>query len=177
MSAVEPLRGRPGTKRARLSETQWARNAQQRVVRLAEIPAVHEAFAWFRRKEIQFQERQMELARIPAPPFGEAQRADWLQYRFRELELKDIHIDAVGNVFGILPGDGQEGSCVSISAHIDTVFPAGTPLDIRRDRDRLFGPGISDNAAGVTAMLAVAGAMRENRLRPSSPVVFIGNVG
>jgi tripeptide aminopeptidase len=147
------------------------------VVRLAEVPAVHDAFGWFRRKEVQFQERQMELARIPAPPFGEGVRADWLQYRFRELGLKDVHIDAVGNVFGIQPGNADEENYVSVSAHIDTVFPAHTTLDIRRERDRLFGPGISDNAAGVIALLAIAGAIKENRLRPSSPIVFIGNVG
>jgi acetylornithine deacetylase/succinyl-diaminopimelate desuccinylase-like protein len=177
MSAVEPLRVQSFNKRSRLSETQWARSAQQRVVRLAEMTAVHDAFAWFRRKEFQFQERQMELARIAAPPFGEAARADWLQFRFRELELKDVHIDAVGNVLGVLPGTSEDAGYVSISAHIDTVFPLGTPLDIRRDRERLFGPGISDNAAGVIAMLAVAGALRENRLRNSAPIVFIGNVG
>jgi tripeptide aminopeptidase len=177
MSGVEPLRIKTLVKRGRLSETQWARTAQQRVVRLAQMPSVHEAFSWLRRKEIWLQERQMELARIPAPPFGEAARSDWLHYRFRELELRDVHIDAVGNVIGVLPGEDEEAGYVSLSAHIDTVFPAGTPLDIRRDRDRLFGPGISDNAAGVAALLAVAGALRETRLRPASPIVFIGNVG
>ena len=177
MSGVEPIRIKP-LGRGRLSETQWARTAQQRVVRLAQMPPVHEAFSWLRRKEIQFQERQMELARIPAPPFGEAERAEWLVYRFRELELKDVHIDAVGNVIAVLPGaDEEDTGYVSLSAHIDTVFPPDTPLDIRRDRDRLYGPGISDNAAGVVAMLGVAGALRETRLRPSSPIVFIGNVG
>src|SRR5581483_2665944 len=177
MAVVEPLRARGASKRGNLSETQSARTAQQRVVRLAETGAVHEAFAWMRRKEFQFQERQLELTRIPAPPFGESARADWLQLRFREIGLKDVHIDAVGNVLGTLPGDGGDSGFVSISAHIDTVFPSGTPLEVRRERERLYGPGISDNAAGVIAMLAVAGALRESRLRPSSSIVFIGNVG
>ncbi len=119
----------------------------------------------------------MELARIPAPPFGEAARADWVQYRFRELGLKDVHIDAVGNVLGVIPGEDTEDGYVSISAHIDTVFPEGTLLDIRRERERLYGPSISDNAAGVVALLAIAGAIREIRIQPSSPIVFIGNVG
>lgn len=177
MSVVEPLRVKTLNKRGKLSETQWARAAQQRVVRLAEMSAVHEAFAWLRRKEFQLQERQIQLAQIPAPPFGEAARAEWLQYRFRELGLKDIHIDAVGNVVGVLAGEDETAGYVSLSAHIDTVFPAGTPLEIRRERDRLHGPGISDNAAGVIAMLGVAGALRENRLRTSAPIVLIGNVG
>lgn len=177
MSTVEPLRVKTLNKRGRLSETQWARTAQQRVVRLAEMSAVHEAFAWLRRKEFQFQERQLELAQIPAPPFGEAARAEWLEMRFRELELRDVHVDAVGNVLGVIPGSESDAGYVSLSAHIDTVFPAETQLDIRRERERLVGPGISDNAAGVIAMLGIAGALRENRLRPSSSIVFIGNVG
>lgn len=177
MSVVEPLRVQTLSKRVSLSEAQWARNAQQRVVRLAEMLLIHEAFAWFRRKEFQLQERQMELARIPAPPFGEGARAEWLQARFREYGLKDIHIDAVGNVLAVLAGDDQSAGYVSLSAHIDTVFPAGTPLEIRRDRDRLWGPGISDNAAGVVALLGLAGAIRESRIRPSAPILFIGNVG
>lgn len=178
MSVVEPLRARSGGKRAKLSETQWARTAQQRVVRLAESPAVHEAFAWLRRKEFQLQERQMELARIPAPPFGESARADWLQVRFRELGLKNVHIDAVGNSLAVLPGaEDEDESYVCLSAHVDTVFPSGTVLDIRRDRERMYGPGISDNAAGVIAMLAIAGAIRETRLQPSSSILFLGNVG
>ena len=177
MTLVEPIRGLTGNKRSRLSETQWARTAQQRVVRLAEMEPVHQAFAWLRRKEVQFQERQMELARIPAPPFGEAKRAEWLEFRFNEIGLKDVHIDAVGNVLGVLPGAPGEEKFLSLSAHIDTVFPEGTALEVRRNRERLHGPGISDNAAGVIAMLALANAMKENKLRPSAPIVFIGNVG
>jgi tripeptide aminopeptidase len=160
-----------------MSETQWARSAQQRVVRLAEMRPVHEAFTWFRRKEFQIQERQMELAKIPAPPFGEAARAQWLEFRFRELGLTDVHTDAVGNVLGILPSAEPSDGYIALSAHLDTVFPAETPLEIRRDRDRLLGPGISDNAAGVVALLAIAGAIKETRLRLSAPLLFIGNVG
>ena len=177
MTLVEPIRGLAGSKRGRLSETQWARTAQQRVVRLAEVEAVHQAFSWLRRKEVQFQDRQMELARIPAPPFGEAKRAEWLEFRFNELGLKNVHIDAVGNVLGELPGANDDAGYLSISAHIDTVFPQETALEVRRNRERLYGPGISDNAAGVIALLALAGALKENRLRPASPIVFIGNVG
>lgn len=177
MSAVEPLRITAQNKKGKLSETQWARAAQQRVVRLAQMSALHDAFAWLRRKEIYFQDLQMALAKIPAPPFGEAARADWLQYRFRDIGLRDVHTDAVGNVLGTVAGADVDAGYVCISAHIDTVFPADTRLEVHRDRERLFGPGISDNAAGVVAMIALAGALRENRLRPSAPILFIGNVG
>jgi acetylornithine deacetylase/succinyl-diaminopimelate desuccinylase-like protein len=81
----------------------------------------------------------------------------------------------VGNVFGSHPGFGK--SYVALSAHIDTVFPAGTPLNIRQQGTRLYGPGVSDNGAGVTAMLAIAALLRSVRIRHVLPFLFIGNVG
>jgi tripeptide aminopeptidase len=156
-------------------DTQDASTLQQEVARLAESPPVRSAAAWFRSQEPQIARWQLELARIPAPPFGEAARSDWLKKRFREFGLKDVHADEVGNVFGLLPGAGKE--FVSLSAHLDTVFPAGTPLNVRQQGNRLYGPGVSDNGAGVAALLGVAGAMRAVNVSPVSPVLFIGNVG
>src|SRR5512146_1922391 len=71
----------------------------------------------------------------------------------------------------------DDGPLIGVSAHLDTVFPLGTDLATREDGNRLFGPGISDNAAGVVAMLAVASALKRSELRPATNVVFIGNVG
>ena len=99
----------------------------------------------------------------------------WLAERFREVGLDDVRIDDVGNVFGVHPGFGQRH--VALSAHIDTVFPANTPLNIRQQGSRLYGPGVSDNGAGVTAMLAIAALLRAVRVRHALPFVFIGNVG
>jgi acetylornithine deacetylase/succinyl-diaminopimelate desuccinylase-like protein len=115
------------------------------------------------------------MARIAAPPFGESARGAWLAERFREVGLDDVRIDDVGNVFGVHPGFGKR--YVALSAHIDTVFPANTPLNIRQQGSRLYGPGVSDNGAGVTAMLAIASLLRAVRLRHALPFVFIGNVG
>ncbi|HZQ69108.1 MAG TPA: M20/M25/M40 family metallo-hydrolase [Terriglobales bacterium] len=159
--------------RAAVSEI--AHLVQQDVLRLSALPTVRSAFAWLRAQEAQFAHWQLEMARIAAPPFGEAARADWLRERFKELELEEVRIDDVGNVFGTRRGLGRR--FVSISAHIDTVFPAGTPLNIRQQGSRLYGPGVSDNGAGVAAMLAVAGALRAVKLTHQLPIVFIGNVG
>ena len=104
----------------------------------------------------------MEMARIPAPPFGESARAAWLAERFREVGLDDVRIDDVGNVFGTHPGFGRR--YVALSAHIDTVFPANTPLNIRQQGSRIYGPGVSDNGAGVAAMLGIASLLRHVRL-------------
>jgi tripeptide aminopeptidase len=149
--------------------------AQLEVARLAASPEVRSAFNWFRLQEPQLAQWQMEMARIPAPPFGETARGEWLAERFREVGLDDVRIDDVGNVFGIHPGFGKR--YVSLSAHIDTVFPANTPLNIRQQGSRLYGPGVSDNGAGVTAMLGIAALLRTVRLRHALPFVFIGNVG
>ena len=148
---------------------------QQEVARLAAAPEVRSAYNWFRSQEPQFAHWQVEVARIPAPPFGESARAAWLAERFRELALDDVRTDDVGNVFGVSPGFGKR--YVALSAHIDTVFPAGTPLNIKQQGSRLYGPGVSDNGAGLIAMLAMAGVMRAVRLRHAMPFVFIGNVG
>ena len=148
---------------------------QQEVARLAAAPDVRSAFNWFRTQEPQLAHWQMEMARIPAPPFGESARGAWLAERFREVGLDDVRMDDVGNVFGIHPGFGRR--YVALSAHIDTVFPANTPLNIRQQGSRLYGPGVSDNGAGVTAMLAITALLRSVRIRHALPFVFIGNVG
>src|SRR5581483_10788640 len=148
---------------------------QQEVARLAASPELRSAYNWFRAQEPQLAHWQLEMARIAGPPFGESARAVWLLERLHEIGLDDVHCDDVGNVFGIHPGFGRR--YVALSAHIDTVFPAGTPLTIRQQGSRLFGPGVSDNGAGVTAMLAIAAVMRAVRIRHALPFLFIGNVG
>jgi tripeptide aminopeptidase len=148
---------------------------QEDVARLSASPEVRSAFNWFRTQEPQLAHWQLEMARIAAPPFGEGARAAWLAERFRELGLDDVRVDDVGNVFGIHPGFGRR--YIALSAHIDTVFPAGTPLNVRQQGSRLYGPGVSDNGAGVTAMLALVALLRSVRLRHALPFLFIGNVG
>jgi len=148
---------------------------QQEISRLAAQAEVRSAFSWFRSQELRFAQWQLDLAAIPAPPFGESARSEWLARKFEELDLEDVHSDEVGNVFGTDPGPGSV--FVSLSAHLDTVFPAGTPLNIRQQGSRLYGPGVSDNGAGVVAMLAVISALQVSGISHALPVVFIGNVG
>src|SRR5271167_3244035 len=107
---------------------------QQEIARIAALPEIRAAFAWLRAEEAQFATWQLEMARIPAPPFGEAVRGEWLRERFRALELEDVHTDDMGNVFGIgcnrarhPEKHGPPQRYIALSAHIDTVFPAGTP--------------------------------------------------
>jgi tripeptide aminopeptidase len=155
----------------------------QEIARLAALPETRAAFAWLHSEEAQFAAWQLEMARIPAPPFGEAARGEWLQERFRALGLEDVHTDEVGNVFGIRGSQARPAKpspapqYTVLSAHIDTVFPAGTPLNLRQQGNRLYGPGVSDNGAGATALLAVAAALRATKIALATPILFIGNVG
>src|ERR1700720_1059219 len=148
---------------------------QQEVARLSATPEIRSAFAWLRAQEPQFAHWQLEMARIAAPPFAESARGEWLAGKFRELGLDNFHTADVGKVFGSHPGYGK--SYIALSAHIDTVFPAGTPLNIRQQGSRLYGPGVSDNGAGVTAILAIAAVLQAVNLRHALPLLFIGNVG
>lgn len=151
---------------------------QREITQLAALPEVRSSLAWVRSHEAQFARWQIDLAAIPAPPFGERARCSWIEARFEEIGLEDVHSDEVGNVFGRIGGPPTAGNgCTALSAHLDTVFPAGTPLNIRQQGSRLFGPGISDNAAGATALLAVAAALRTSKISTASPILFIGNVG
>ncbi len=167
----------------------------QEIARLVTLPEVRSAFDWLRSQETQLAQWQMEMARIPAPPFAESARAAWLAERFREIGLTDVRIDDVGNVFGVHQGSSAGQTIpsppvqsapphvpsgqryVALTAHIDTVFPANTPLNIRQQGSRLYGPGVSDNGAGVAAMLGIAAVMCAIPLRHALPFVCIGNVG
>lgn len=150
---------------------------RQQVGRLAALAQVHAAWEWFTAHARALTELQMELTRVPAPPFGEAHRAEWLRKRFVELGLDEVHIDEAGNVLGVRPGAVAGSKYVAVTAHIDTVFPAGTPIDVRNDAGRLYGPGISDNSTGLTAMLAIISALNAAGIVNAAPIVFIGNVG
>lgn len=136
--------------------------------------------AAFRRLHLQDQEAfgwQLELVQVPAPPFGEQARAEWLAAKFREIGLEDVSLDEVGNVIGVVKGSRAGTGCVLLSAHIDTVFPAGTPIVPVVDGMRLAAPGSCDNGAGIAGMLAIASALVDSGLHPGCDLVFVGNVG
>jgi tripeptide aminopeptidase len=149
---------------------------QREIARIAEMRSVHAAFTFLHNQEMEFRRWQRELAEIPAPPFGEAARSEWLRQRFVALGLEDVQVDELGNVLGLLRSE-RNTPLIGISAHLDTVFPQGTALHTHEEANRLYGPGISDNAAGVIALLAVATALKRSELKPATNIVFIGNVG
>jgi tripeptide aminopeptidase len=215
--------------------------AQRRIANLATLTAVHRAFHWLHLHQPQLRQWQLDLVRIPAPPFNESARAAWVLDRFQQLSLSNPHIDEEGNVLAeitapqnqIISTEGNvtiqplhrdrnnsvisieddtaiqplhrsaiQNSVIStesgafaaaaerpaslpqtpvilISAHLDTVFPAGTncePVE-HKDTPRIHAPGICDNVAGLTGLLAIAAALRYANITPPIPILFAANVG
>jgi len=171
-------RGRvPGTAELSSGESPATFSSAQQIARLAELRPVHEAFAWFRSHARELEDLQLQVTSIAAPPWGEAERCAWLRERFGELALSEVQQDSLGNVFGIRRGSDPSAPYIALSAHLDTVFPAGTEIAVRRDGDKLYGPGVSDNSSGIIALVAVAAALHSAAISNRAPILFIGNVG
>src|ERR1035437_6849303 len=142
-------------------------SAFSRASDLAEQRKVHAAFAWLHANPKTIMDWQARLVAIPAPPFGEQARSEWLLARFAEAGLSRVETDDAGNVLAFLlaaklPPEST-GPLVVLSAHLDTVFPLETPLNPVVRGDRLQAPGACDNGAGVVGMLAIAHARSEER--------------
>ena len=135
-------------------DKQPASEYNRRITTLAANRAVHRAFQWFHLHGPLLRRWQLDLLAIPAPPFAESARAAWFLSRFREIGLHNPHLDAAGNVLAEFPSSSKSSSVILVSAHLDTVFPAGTDTTPREDGAVIHGPGACDNGAGLTALLA-----------------------
>ncbi|HET9013039.1 MAG TPA: M20/M25/M40 family metallo-hydrolase, partial [Gemmatimonadaceae bacterium] len=122
---------------------------------------------------------QVTVSQIAAPTGDERRRGAWVAERLAALGLEQVRMDDAGNVIGRRPGAPHcdPDAPVVLCAHLDTVFPAGTPLDVRCDGSRLVGPGIGDNGRGLAAMLALAEALDGQRLRTMRPIEFVATTG
>ncbi len=116
------------------------------------------------------------LTEIPAPPFKEAARAKAYARMLGDLGLSDVEIDGEGNAMGVRKGTG-DGSMVAVVAHLDTVFPEGTDVKVKRQGTRLAAPGIGDNTRGLALVLAVVRAMNAARFQTANDILIVGNVG
>src|SRR2546425_9017042 len=132
--------------------------------------------------------RQAALSAIPAPTGAEAERAARVAELFREAGLGDVRIDEAGNVSGWGHGNGgrERGgggrghplpAPLVVSAHLDTVFGPDVDVSVERPGRRLEGPGISDKARGIAALVAVAEAVVTARVRTARPILFAATVG
>jgi len=117
----------------------------------------------------------VRLTEIPAPPFGEEARGEAFQQLLLEAGLADVERDDEGNVMGLWRGGG--GPLLVVSAHLDTVFPAGTDLSVNRSGTRLAAPGIGDDSHGLAVLLTMVRAMAHAGVQTSGDILFVGTVG
>jgi len=138
-------------------------------------PQVRAALDWLAPNINWVNDLQARLTGIPAPPFQEAARAAAVKPLLAEAGLS-VEIDKAGNVIGELQG-ANEKEIIIVAAHLDTVFPAGTDVKVHRDGTRMSAPGISDNGAGLAALLALARAVQSAHLKPQRTILFVADVG
>jgi acetylornithine deacetylase/succinyl-diaminopimelate desuccinylase-like protein len=155
-------------------------HAQQRASELPSMllqtAAVRAAVESARADELRTIEDQIRICEVEAPPFQEAKRAELFAGLFRELGLKNVRIDAEGNVIGERPGASARPNVV-VSAHLDTVFPPGTDVKVRRQGYSLRGPGIGDDCRGLADLLAIVRALNKAGVSTPGTITFVGTVG
>lgn len=144
--------------------------------RLMRDASVRAAVAAARDDEALTLEDQVRLCEIPAPPFKETARGKVYADDFRKLGLKNVRIDKQGNVLGERPGLAARPHLV-FSAHLDTVFPEGTDVKVKRDGAVLRGPGIGDDCRGLAVVLGVIRALDKASVQTEGTITFIGTVG
>ncbi len=147
------------------------------LVTLLKSPRFESAKAALRADHEKMVAEIITLTEIPAPPFGEEARGKAYAEMMRASGLKDVTIDSIGNVIGVRPGSNRRLPPLIIAAHLDTVFPAGTDVKVRREGTKLMAPGIGDDTRGLAVLLAYIRALDKAGVRTERDILFIGNVG
>ena len=115
------------------------------------------------------------LTEIPAPPFKEQARAAAFANLLRQSGLADVETDAEGNVMALRKGAGR--GLLVVNAHLDTVFPEGTNVKVKRQGTRLSAPGVGDDTRGLALLLSLVRTMEAAKIQTASDILFVGNVG
>ena len=139
-------------------------------------PSVAKALAWADAHAGQIAEEAVRICEIPAPTFEEGERANYVRGRFEALGLRDVTIDGGGNVRGRRPGTGG-GPGLAMAAHLDTVFPKGTDVKVKRQGNRLAAPGIGDNSVAIAALLGMIEALNAAGVQTRGDLYFASNTG
>lgn len=153
---------------------QTARDAQVR--RVLESPKFKEAVALIDREHDRLVSENIQLTEIPAPPFKETARGKAFEAMLRQTGLTNIQTDPEGNVMGLRKGTGS-GPLLAVAAHLDTVFPEGTDVKVKREGTKLSAPGIGDDTRSLAVLLAIIRAMDAAKIQTASDILFVGDVG
>jgi acetylornithine deacetylase/succinyl-diaminopimelate desuccinylase-like protein len=146
------------------------------VTDLMQNPAVKAALAAAKASEPQTIEDQIRICEIPAPSFKENVRGVELKRVFEGLALRNVRVDKAGNVLADYPGAAPRPHVV-IAAHLDTVFPEGTDVRVKREGNILRGPGIGDDCRGLAVLVAIAREMKKANVQVPGTITFVANVG
>jgi tripeptide aminopeptidase len=139
-------------------------------------PSVKLALETAKGTEHQTIEDAIRFCEIPAPPFKETARGEELKRTFQRLGLKDVRVDRAGNVLGEYPGANPHPHLV-MAAHLDTVFPEGTDVKVKREGRVLHGPGIGDDCRGLAVIVAIVRSMMEAKVKTNGSITFVADVG
>ncbi|MEJ7739431.1 MAG: M20/M25/M40 family metallo-hydrolase [Chitinophagaceae bacterium] len=143
---------------------------------LAKLPSVKSAFQSIIDFEPQTQADLITLTEIPAPPFKETERGMKFKEMLEAAGADTVWIDQVGNVIARRKGKSGKKTVV-IEAHLDTVFPEGTDVKVKRKGDTLYAPGISDDTRGLAVLLAMLKSIKKANIQTDADILFIGTVG
>jgi acetylornithine deacetylase/succinyl-diaminopimelate desuccinylase-like protein len=143
---------------------------------LMSLIEVERALRFFETNAGKITEEQIGICSVPASPFGEEERAEYLRQKFSELRLTETEIDAEGNCLGLIRGASLK-PLVVVSAHLDTVFSRDTDFSVVKRDHKLFAPGIADDGCGLAALIALARAIQNEQIQIEGSLLFVGTVG
>jgi acetylornithine deacetylase/succinyl-diaminopimelate desuccinylase-like protein len=122
-------------------------------------------------------EEQKRITEIPAPPYKEKVRGEYILKRLVELGFKDAAVDSEGNVIALRKGSGGGRPKLVVSAHQDTVFAEGTDVTVKENDGRILAPGIGDDARGLAALLSLIQSLNANQITTVGDIMFVATVG
>ena len=149
---------------------------REEIQSLAVKKQIQESFEYLESLEEFTRQNHIALTEIEAPPFAEDERALAFMKMLAQYSPDSIWIDKVGNVLGLWKG--EEGRrTVALDAHLDTVFPKGTDVNVRIKGDTLFAPGIGDDTRGLAMVISIAKTLNDKSIRTKDDILLIGTVG
>ncbi|HJU91782.1 MAG TPA: M20/M25/M40 family metallo-hydrolase [Pyrinomonadaceae bacterium] len=137
---------------------------------------VTRAFRFFETNAEAITDEHIRICSIPASPFGERERSQYLSEKFSSLGLSEVEIDDEGNCLGLIKG-ASRSPLIVVSAHLDTVFSSETDFTVIRRENRLLAPGIADDGCGLAALIALAQAIQSEHIHTEGSILFVGTVG
>ncbi|MSU64703.1 MAG: M20/M25/M40 family metallo-hydrolase [Opitutus sp.] len=148
-----------------------------RAQQLVASAAFRATVASFDRDFDRFVAELIQLTEIPSPPFGEFARGEAFRKLMIDAGLDGVETDAEGNVLGLRRGRNPAAPLLAVAAHLDTVFPEGTDVKVKRVGTTLRAPGVGDDTRGLAFLLSFIRSLRDAKFETEGDILFIGNVG